>query len=402
MWIYQILIRLLLPLATIFLFTTRHKTPRFLKQRLGFGYQNKLANQKPIWIHCASVGEVKAVEFLVSHLAKQQTILITTNTPTAKTLVDSLFQSTQIQHQYCPYDLPLFIKHFIRRFQPTECWIIETEIWPNLFQTCTHFGIPIKILNGRLSKKTLNTPNWLKNTYQTTLAQVSQVITRNQSEAENFIKLGVSKEKIKILGNLKYSGLSEIKAEKSNINRPFVLLASSHASEELALVKLWQKLNRDELLIIVPRHPKRSKNIVSSLVNYRQHLAVYSLKEPLKTQTKYYLIDTIGQLIPLFSDAKLVIMGGAFVEKGGHNILEPASLSAPIITGKDMSDFAQETELLKSTQGIIQVDGFEELETVLIKILDDEPTLKTLGENAHQAILSQQHIFKDYLKALGV
>jgi 3-deoxy-D-manno-octulosonic-acid transferase len=399
--IYQLLIRLLLPIVALFLLFTGRNNLRFVKQRLGFGYQKKLTEIHPIWIHCASVGEVKAIEHLVSHLAQKQPILITTNTTTGKELVDSLFSSLPVQHQYCPYDLPIFIQNFLKLNQPSECWIIETEIWPNLFKSCYKANIAVKILNGRLSKKTLTAPNWLKNTYKSTLKLVSIVITRNQTEADNFEKLGVNKENIQILGNLKYAGLADIKPQKSSIQQPFVLLASSHATEEFQIIQLWKKLNRNELLIIVPRHPKRSQSIVEELKNDRKQLAVFSLKEPITPNIKYYLIDAIDQLMPLFSDAKLVIMGGSFVEKGGHNILEPAAVQAAIITGKDMSDFEQETELLKNNQGLIQVCHFKELKNTLNKILDDEQALKKLGKNARRAVFSQKNIFKDYLKALS-
>ena len=269
--------------------------------------------------------------------------------------VDSLFDNNKVRHQYCPYDLPLFIQNFINSQQPTKLWVVETEIWTNLFRSCNQNDIPITILNGRLSKKTLNAPNWLKITYNKALSLVSKVITRNQQEADNFYDLGVAKDKISIIGNLKYAGLADIKPQKSKLNRPFVLLASSHAGEELAIAKIWQNLQRDELLVIVPRHPKRKQVIIDQLAEYREQLAVYSLKEPVKDSTKIYLIDAIGQLMPLFADAKLVIMGGSFVEKGGHNIIEPASVKAAIITGACMTDYKEETTLLKDVAGIQQV-----------------------------------------------
>ncbi len=400
MWVYQLLIRLLLPLAAILIVFTKNKTPNFVSQRLGFGYKNIFKNQQPIWIHCASVGEVKAIEQLVQYFSKQHAILITTNTPTSKMLIDSLFNSKNIHHQYFPYDLPIFIKNFIKTHNPSTLWVIETEIWPNLFQISYKHDIRIKILNGRLSQKTLTAPNWLKKSYSKSLNLVSLVITRNQLEADNFITLGVARKNLRVIGNLKYAGLTNIQPQKSAIKRPFVLLASSHPSEELAIVNLWDNLKREELLVIVPRHPKRRDSIIEELDEYRDELAVYSLKEKIESTTAFYLMDTIGKLTPLFTDAKLVIMGGSFVKKGGHNILEPASVKSAIITGEDMSDFEDETELLKEFKGIQQVNSYEQLEQLLPTLLDNEKVLQQQGENAYQAILSQQNILNEYLEQL--
>jgi len=400
MWVYQLLIRLLLPLAAILIVFTKNKTPSFVSQRLGFGYDNIFKNQQPIWIHCASVGEVKAVEQLVQHFSKQHAILITTNTPTSKMLIDSLFESKNIYHQYCPYDLPIFIKNFIKTHNPSTLWVIETEIWPNLFQVSYKHKIRIKILNGRLSQKTLTAPNWLRKSYSKAFNLVSLVITRNQLEADNFMTLGVARKNLRVIGNLKYAGLTNIQPQKSAIKRPFVLLASSHPSEELAIVNLWDNLKRKELLVIVPRHPKRRDSIIEELDEYRDELAVYSLKEKIESTTAFYLMDSIGKLTPLFTDAKLVIMGGSFVKKGGHNILEPASVKSAIITGKDMSDFEDETELLKEFKGIQQVNSYEQLEQLLPTLLDNEKLLQQQGENAYQAILSQQNILNEYLEQL--
>jgi 3-deoxy-D-manno-octulosonic-acid transferase len=399
MFIYQLLIRLLLPVVAIYLLLSSKKQWGYISQRFGFGYQN-FNLKEPIWIHCASVGEVKSVEQLAKHISQHNNILITTNTITGQELVNSLFDDERIKHQYLPYDLPLFIERFIKQNRPSQLWVVETEIWANLFQTCHKKNIPIKILNGRLSKKTLNAPKWLKNSYKTALFLTSQVITRNQKEADNFHILGVAKQNISIIGNLKYAGLANIQVQKSTINQDFVLLASSHCGEELAIVQLWHKLKRDELLVIVPRHPKRRQNIINELAKYRNNLSVYSLNEPIKATTKIYLIDAIGKIMPLFADAKLVIMGGSFVKKGGHNILEPAAVKSAIITGANMLDFEQETELLKEYKGLEQYQDYAELAQQLPILLADQKALHQLGENAYKAVLSQQHILNDYLKEL--
>lgn len=403
--IYQSLIRLLSPLIILIITVEAIKRKggkRFLLQRLGFGFSKKIKKKSssPLWIHCASVGEVKATEPLIKHLIPLEEILITTNTPTGAALVQDLF-SDSVNHCYLPFDWPYAIQNFLKVYTPKSLWVVETEIWPNLYRITYKKGISITLINARLSRKTLNSPAWLKATYRKTLQFVHQVLARSQSEADHFKALGSPADKIKVLDNLKYAGLMEQPHYPSIIEREYVLAASTHHNEEQRLVSLWLTLNRSELLVIVPRHPKRRDQILKTLAPYRKTLAVFSLKETITDQTNIYLDDQIGALMPLYAHAKLVIMGGAFVPKGGHNVLEPAAVKAPIITGPDMSDFEAETELLLEQNALTQLNQFEELEKVLPSLLDNDTKRQKMGNAAYQVITSQSHILKDYVKALG-
>lgn len=400
MFIYQLLIRLLSPIIWLILFieaSHRQGGWRFFKQRLGFGFQTK----KPvdIWLHCASVGEVKAAEALIKELQSTQRLLITTSTPTGARLVQQLFQQP-IQHAYLPLDWPYAIQRFLKSYQPKTLWIMETEIWPNLYRLSHQHGLSIYILNARLSKKTLSSPAWLQRTYQQTLSYVTQVLARDDAEAKRFAQLGMPPEKIQVLGNLKYAGLVDLPAFSRPIERDYVLAASTREDEELAIIQQWQRLNRDELLVIVPRHPKRRKKILQQLADYRDDLAVFSLNEPIQADTQYYLDDQIGVLMPLYAHAKLVIMGGAFTPKGGHNVLEPAALKACIITGPDMSDFESEVALLKKHNAIRQLNAISELAPTLTELLDSPEKHQKMGQEAHKAICTRTHILQHYLEQL--
>ncbi|MCF6254646.1 MAG: 3-deoxy-D-manno-octulosonic acid transferase, partial [Thiomicrorhabdus sp.] len=352
-----------------------------------------------IWFHCASVGEVKAAEPLIRALESQYHILITTNTPTGKQLVDDLFQDS-VQHCYLPFDWPFAIKHFLNNCQPTDAWILETEIWPNLYRLCAQQNIDLKILNGRLSPKTLTAPNWLKSSYRSSLQQVTKILARSQDEADRFIALGASPEKTVVLGNLKYAHVSAISHADNPIHREFVLLASSHQDEELQIARCWKALNRSELLIIVPRHPNRSKAIQTQLKSLYPTLKVASKGEIPTEETGLFLDDRLGKLMPLFEHAKLVIMGGSFVPKGGHNILEPAAYQKTIIVGPHMEDFTEETALLKLHKGLIQCQNIQELSKILPPLLNEAKQRQTLGKNASHAMQSQQAMLQNYLDHL--
>lgn len=398
--VYQLLIRLLSPLIVVITVIDALKRKggiRFFKQRFGFDYPN-LAKH-PIWIHCASVGEVKAVEVLVQNLYKNFDIIISTSTPTGAFLVESLF-STQVKHAFLPLDYPIAINRFLKAIKPRALWVVETEIWPNLYRITARKGVRITLINARLSKKTLTSPAWLKQEYKTALSHVAQLLAKSEDDASRFRQLGALDHSIQVLGNLKYAGLTTLPDYPNSCPREFVLLASSHDDEEKQITQIWQKLKRPELLVIVPRHPQRSKQIQQQLEFMQPHLAVFSKNEPIQADTQVYLNDQIGVLMPLFAHAKLVIMGGAFVPKGGHNVMEPAALKRAIITGPDMSDFIYETEQLHQQSAIIQLQNYEELTKVLSQLLQNKSERSRMGNAAYQVIKKQECVLEAYEKAL--
>ena len=202
------------------------------------------------------------------------------------------------------------------------------------------------------------------------------------------------------MGNLKYAQQETIIHNPNPLNRDYVLLASSHADEELQISQAWLKQNRPELLVIVPRHPKRSAAIQKQLLTLSKSIKVASKGESPDAESKLFLDDRLGKLMPLFEHAKLVIMGGSFVPKGGHNVLEPAGYQKAIITGPDMSDFTDETTLLLKHQGLLQCASIIDLNSTILSLVDDEKQRLMLGQNALSAAQSQKGILESYLKAL--
>lgn len=403
MTLYQLLIRLLSPLVLLLILieTLKHKTGRgFFLQRLGLSFPlfPKPVKQR-VWLHCASVGEVNAAAPLIRSIQSQFEILITTNTPTGKTVVDTLFADS-VLHCYLPMDWPFAINRFLEATQPERCWVLETEIWPNLYRLCQQRQIPISILNARLSQKTLTAPNWLQAAYRQSLQQVTKILARSQAEADRFIALGAPPQKVSVIGNLKHASQPPASSTANPLQREYILLASTQAGEELIISQAWLSLDRPELLVIVPRHPKRSRSIQKQLRPLDPHLKVSTLGQVPDVQTRLFLDDRLGQLLPLFEHAKLVIMGGSFVNKGGHNLLEPARYQKAILTGPYMSDFTDETKLLLRHDGLIHCQNLKDLKQQLTTIIDDPLRLQTLGQHAFKATQTQADILQRYLKAL--
>ncbi len=398
---YQILLKLLSPFIVLFLVVESLKKQgglRFLKQR--FGLSSPKFSKQPIWIHCASVGEVKSIEVLVKKLLSSETLLITTNTSSSANLVQQIF-ADKVTHCYLPFDWKIAVKYFLKSVKPKVLWVVETEIWPNLYQLANQQKIPITLINARLSKKTLNSPKWLKKTYQSALQHTSHILARSKQEKENFIKLGADSHKIKVLGNIKHSGLTDLPTYNPPSNKEYILLASSHEDEEYQISKIWLKMQRSEQLVIVPRHPKRIKKIKKQLLSLTHSLGIHSQGDLAHQDFKIFIDDRIGFLNPWLSHAKTVIMGGSFVRAGGHNLLEPAALKRAIITGYDMSDFEAETAQLKQANACIQCACYDELKKSLLFLLSDEKNRLQMGENAIKFIQSQENIIDKYLAQIS-
>lgn len=399
--LYQLLIRLLSPLIVALIgldAIKRHGGWDFIKQRLGLAYP--ATRPGAIWLHCASVGEVKAVEALLKS-APQQAWLITTNTPTGFQTAQALNLANS-QVRYCPVDWPFAIRRFLIVSQPIQLWVVETELWPNLYRLAHQQGIKIRLINARLSRKSLNAPNWLKAQYRLCLSHTNQILARSNAEAQRYIQLGADPDKVQVLGNLKQAGLNSLPQYEREIERDYILLASSHADEELQIAQRWQQLQRSELLVIVPRHAKRGVQIQTQLAQLNLNVSLASRQQLISDDTQVFIDDRFGHLMGLFAFAKLVIMGGSFVAKGGHNFLEPAALKRTIITGWDNSDFEDELAEFQQHSAIIVCADYDKLQQRLNQLLSNQAMADALADQAYLCIQNQASILENYRKALNL
>jgi 3-deoxy-D-manno-octulosonic-acid transferase len=397
---YRLLLIVLSPvlLGHILWLSIKHRQSRYFWQRLGFNYAS-LPTGRP-WFHCASVGEVNTLLALLKNLhAKNshQQFIITTNTITGSRTVNRQ-NLDYLHHCYLPFDWSSGIRRFLSATQPAALYVMETEIWPNLFQACHKKNIPVLLLNARLSSKTTTANRWIKSLLKLSLANVTAIYARSDNDADAYRQLGAPGDIIKTVGNLKFTTamMSGQPADKKNfsIDRDYVLLASTHQDEERQFYEIWKQLDRDELLVIAPRHPERSASIINQLDC--KDIAVRSKNEQVTDQTKIFLLDTIGELNDLFTNAKLVIMGGSFVPVGGHNILEPAAFNRAIITGPYMENFKQELALMLDKKAIIQLAAIDELAEKISELLDDETCRTMLQHNTQNLSHDVEDILERY------
>jgi 3-deoxy-D-manno-octulosonic-acid transferase len=412
LWRYQLLIRLLAPLLLIWLGWEALKRQGgwpLIMQRLGWGYSGNgraIANaEQPlscadsIWIHCASVGEVRLVIPLIQ-AEPDQAWLLSCNTPTGYRAAQAITHAN-LNISYLPLDYPNAIRRFLSFWQPKALWVVETELWPNLFQTVTSAGVPITLINGRLSAKSLRAPSWLQNAYQACFQACNAILVRHARDADDFIQLGAPADKLQVLGNLKFSNLQQLPHFPSPYAGDYVLIASCHPIEDSALIEQWLGLDRQELLVVVPRHPHHGERLLQKLMS-QNHCAYRFEDLPAQVGAGCICVDNrFGQLLTWFEHAKLVIMGGSFVPKGGHNFLEAAAYGRCILTGADNRDFAQEAELFEREGGLIICQDYDKVQQRINQLLSNGALRERYGNRAAQLIAQQPDILTAYRHALG-
>jgi len=383
----------------------------YLKQRLSLvsiTSQTKLVNS--IWIHAASVGEVFAVIPLIHQISKQyphNAIYLTSNTTTSAEIIKTQLSSiANLQHYYMPIDWSWAVQRLVKAFRPRCIIIVETELWPNLYKQCFKQNIPIIIVNARLSHRTTSAKPWLLQLYKELLAKVTLILTRSMEDLTRYQKLGADDSKLKLVGNIKYSYNKDLKITPIQIERPYVLAASTHNDEEIQLVSMWLQLVKrrsvkKELLVIVPRHPDRLFSITQQLKSLNAKISIRSKNDIIDNSTQIYIADTVGELKQFILGAKFVFMGGSLVAHGGQNIIEAAQLSKAIIFGQHMFNFKNESELLLQNNAAIQVKNITELSEVFVQLLQTPEKIVALSESASSVIHNQENsILQLYMQEL--
>ncbi len=377
---------------------------RYALQRLGWAYPR--FTQRPIWLHAASVGEVVAALPLLERLQAREpnaTMLITTATPSGA-LIAAARLPTQVIHAYLPLDWPGAVRRFVRATQPRCALIMETELWPNLYRRCHAADIPLVLVNGRLSARTLRAGAWMRSVYGATLAQVSAVLARSEADRAAFVELGAPVERVTVVGNIKFSaGTVSHDMAPIRFDRPYLLAASTHHDEELQLARLWQDLaHKEYLLVIAPRHPQRAKAILEQWAPLHLNVAVRSRGEAVDAQTQVYLADTLGELPALIDGAALVFMGGSLVPVGGHNILEAARAGKATLFGPHMRNFADEARVLLNADAALQVRDLTQLGECLTRLLNDPQHCHELGQRGQALLRDYANIADRYVDRIVV
>lgn len=393
---YRLLSLILLPLWIFHAILHGNKNKVRLYYRLRcFGKQSQ-NRQRRVWVHASSVGEVESISPLVEDLLGQgEIILFTSFTATGFTTIQNNF-ANRVEASVIPIDFIVPCWRFFRQQPIKFCLLMETELWPELLYQASRKRIPIIQINARLSDKSLKAPLFIRSQLRRTLDYLTLHLTRSESDKANLIALGALPENIKIIGNLKARPVDTIKTDRL-IDRPYLLLASSHANEELEFLQKRPAAYQSNLIVIAPRHPKRTDDIQQQLSRLGIKYSVRSLSQPITEDTEVYLADTLGELKQFMAHAQVVVMGGSFDQTGGHNLIEPANLGCAIITGPSDSNISQDIELLGQEQGVLQVDDMARCWDKVDDLIRHPAIASALRHNAKEAVLQQSNIGKAYL-----
>jgi 3-deoxy-D-manno-octulosonic-acid transferase len=369
-----------------------------------FGNVTPHAGDNPvIWIHAVSVGETEATRPLVNALMQHYpnyTILITTMTPTGSERVKSLYGST-VEHCYLPYDVPFMVKRFFQRKAPKFGIIMETEIWPNLLYTANHLAIPLVLANARLSEKSADGYLRFEQFIKDTLANLTVIAAQSERDRQQFKRLGADIKKVHAIGNLKYeitlaSGIQEQAAlmrDMWNVNRPVFIAASTHEGEEEFILNAYRAIRAkhpDLLLILVPRHPERFDRVTALVQRAGFTTLRRSERKPCHSQIEVLMVDTMGELPLFYACSDVAFVGGSLMPVGGHNILEPAALGVPIISGPHVFNFSEITQQFIDANAMVMVQDTAALIEQVSRLLGFPTERDEMGKAAKTLIKSSQ------------
>jgi 3-deoxy-D-manno-octulosonic-acid transferase len=373
-YLYNILVYLAAPFAVLVQLWRSLRDPSY-RDRLGerFGLGQAIPGDI-IWIHAVSVGEVQAAQPLIAQLQARHPrygILITTVTPTGAARARLLF-GDRVHLRYVPLDLPGSVKRFFDRVQPKLAMILETELWPNLYDECGKRGIPLVLASARISPRSVGKYRRLVSLFRKTLSHGIVIAAQSEPDAERFHSIGATPERTHVTGNIKFDfqppeGI-ETKGrrwrEKHAPGRPIWVAGSTHEGEEPVILDAHRRVLEqfpDALLVLVPRHPQRFESVRDLLAKRHERAADRSSKAAISPATSVLLGDTMGELMTFYAAADVAFVAGSLVPIGGHNLLEPASVGRPVLTGPHNFNGEEIAQLLMDAGAAFIVTDTEQI-----------------------------------------
>lgn len=419
--LYFVVWTILVPVLSLLALTVVPKWKKGLRQKLGFLPQ--IDKNKAICFHAVSVGELNALIPLLSHF-KGMSIVISTGTETAqemaKVKLKEQIEKREIDLIYLPWDHPLIISKFLDLINPSAFVLMETEIWPALIVEANKRGIPVSVINARISDGSFDFYKTAKPFLKAVFSRISLVLAQSPSDSRKFLELGVKKETIFMTGNIKFApfkkvfdqDLESIRSQLGYSATDLVFIAAStHPEEEVVILNIFQELK--ELfpylrLIIAPRHKERFSVVEELILSAAKLESVRysSIKEALGKGAAEYrkisnfndilLLDTIGDLTNMFAIADLSFVGGTINEKiGGHNVLEPAVYGVPVCIGPYFRKNKDTVALMNNADALVIADNSQDLKFAIKDLLENKDRRILMGSNAINLIKQNKNIIFD-------
>jgi len=382
------------------------------KQRLGFGGPG--LRPQGIVVHAVSVGEVNAAEPLIRKLVERYPDLpltVTCFTPTGSRRVRALFGDSVAQC-YWPLDLPGAVRRFLHSSKPRLVIILETEIWPNFYAHAEQLGIPLMLVNARISDNSFKRYQRLQRLTAPALATVDCIAAQSAEDRRRLLALGAPPAVTHMSGNLKYDlSLAETLPEEGRAlrlgwgaERPVWLAASTREGEEAIVLAAFQAVLQEypqALLVIVPRHPERFEEVASLVQSRGFSLARFSQAEANLTSVSCYLVDAMGELLRFYAACDVAFVGGSLANTGGHNVLEAAALGRPVLVGPNTYNFADITRLLVSAGGAQRVNDADSLQQAVLNLLGNAEQRLAMSRAGQALVASEQGALDRTLAMVG-
>ena len=386
----------------------RLTSPREWEERLGhypFDYSGK---DTCIWIHGASLGEITAASHLAMRIKEKfpdKRIVISSMTVSGKERAMKIMKGLN-NFVLLPFDFFPLVRNGIRRINPETLILIETEIWPSLIFICRRRGIKIVLANGRLSDRTFKRYLHMKSLSQRLFNQIDIFFPKSKDEEQKFLKLGIKKAKINIVGSLKSDNSHPVPFTRSFLSIPshksVIVAGSVRKGEEEIIIRIFKALREDfneTYLIIAPRHLNRVSEIENILrkenLKYMKRTGKNSYNEE-----DVLILDTMGELRNVYSVADIAFVGGTLLPYGGHNLVEPAFFGVPILFGPYISNTKEcALELVKSDSAIV-VKNERDFKKSISYLLNHPRRRKKMGENSRNYLKQKRGVVDNYIEAL--
>jgi 3-deoxy-D-manno-octulosonic-acid transferase len=362
-----------------------------------------------VWLHCVSVGEALAAQPLARALREEypgHALVVSTTTVTGQEVAREAFARQAAHVFYFPFDWAWSVRRALRAVNPSAVFLMETELWPRFIRECRRRGVPLALVNGRISEKSFRRYRLVPFLIRRVLSALSLAAVQTEADASRLVALGLAPERARVTGNVKFDiggGDARPLTEEFRIRfglgvgRPLVVAASTHAPEERVVLEAFKLLNseaRRARLLVAPRRPERFAE-VAALIEASGFSWARRTAEPRAADKDcdVILLDSIGELRAAYPLAEAVFVGGSVARVGGHNVLEPAVDARAVVTGPHTSNFKSVIAALLERDAVVQLPhtknqeaAASELSRALRELLDDEVRRRRTGESARAAL----------------
>ncbi len=383
----------------------RGRGSRYWSERLGkIPFQESAPGA--IWVHAVSLGETLAVAGLVQKIQRRypdRRIYLSHVTPAGREAGEKRLPSVAGRF-FLPFDWRWTVRRALARIRPSLLVVVETELWPNLLRAAREGGARVVMVNARLSTRSLKGYRLVRPFLRRVLAGIDEICAQTEEDAERFRQLDAPSDRVRVKGNLKFDAQPPqpgefARALKSALRQtdrsPVFVAASTMPGEEPLVLKAWDAIRQrrpKSLLILAPRHPARVDELAARMIRelrvFVRRTALPSDEPTLAGQLQskpMMILDTVGELAGIFEVADVVFIGGSLVPTGGHNLLEPAYWSKPIIIGPHMENFRDIARRFLAAGAVIQVTSPEELAWTVLR-LEDPAERERLGAAARKVL----------------